>query len=163
MTMNHNMTPSSEIPRIETKEAAQALCKRILETTTELVGLLDRETTMLKKGKPGELESVHVRKAALNALITRDMSVFRRDAEFITMAAPQEINAIKEQHSQFQKSLSANQDALVAMKAVSESLLHTIAARAKAHTSGPEVYGQDADINVGPAAGRSAISVNTVL
>lgn len=163
MTLNQNTPPTPDIPRIETTEAAQALCKRILETTTDLIDLLDRETAMLKKGKPGELESVHVRKAALNALITRDMSVFRRDAEFITMAAPDEISAIKDQHAQFQKSLDANKDALVAMKAVSESLLHTIANRAKAKSAGPEVYGQDADVSVGDASGRSAISVNTVL
>ncbi|MEM8685652.1 MAG: hypothetical protein AAGF72_19735 [Pseudomonadota bacterium] len=163
MTLKQDTTPSPEIPRIETTEAAQALCRRLHETTTDLIDLLDRETAMLRKGKAGELESVHVRKAALNALITRDMSVFKRDAEFITMAAPHEINALKEQHAQFQKSLDANRDALVAMKAVSESLLHTIATRAKAQTSGPEVYGKDADVSVGNAAGRSAISVNSVL
>ncbi|MDA7948880.1 MAG: hypothetical protein MPJ78_15565 [Hyphomicrobiaceae bacterium] len=163
MTLKQDTNPSPELPRIETTQAAQALCKRIHETTTDLIDLLDRETAMLKKGKPGEIESVHVRKAALNALITRDMSVFRRDAEFIKMAAPGEINAIKEQHAQFKKSLDANHDALVAMKAVSESLLHTIATRAKTHTAGPETYGQDADVSVGDATGRSAISVNTVL
>ncbi len=163
MTLTQNTISSADIPRIETAEAAQMLCSRLLETTAELVGLLDKETAMLKQGKPREIGSLHVRKSALNAMLTRDMAVFRRDADFITMAAPEEINAIKEQHGQLQKSINANQDALVAMKAVSESLLHTIAAKASARTSGPETYGQNADVTNSPPARPSAISVNTVL
>ena len=163
MTLTQHTTPSADIPRIETPEAAQALCARLLETTAELVGLLDKETAMLKQGKPREIGSLYVRKSALNAMLTRDMSVFRNDADFITMAAPEEISAIKDQHTQLQESINANQDALVAMKAVSESLLHTIAAKASARTSGPETYGQDADVSTGTPARPAAISVNTVL
>jgi hypothetical protein len=96
MTLTHNTTPSSDIPRIETAEAAKALCARLLETTAELVGLLDKETAMLKKGKPREIGSLYVRKSALNAMLTIDMAVFRQDVDFITMAAPEEISAIKE-------------------------------------------------------------------
>lgn len=163
MTMTQNTTPSGDIPRIETAEAAEALCARLLETTAELVGLLDRETSMLKQGKPREIGSLYVRKSALNAMLTLDMAVFRRDAEFITMAAPEEINAIKDQHTLMQKSINANQDALVAMKAVSESLLHTIATKVSASTSGPETYGQNADVSTGAPARPAAISINTVL
>ncbi|GBE44682.1 hypothetical protein BMS3Bbin10_02785 [bacterium BMS3Bbin10] len=163
MTQTPNMIPSADIPRIETAEAAKSLCARLLGTTAELVGLLDRETALLKQGKPREINSLYMRKSALNAVLTRDMSVFRRDAAFIMMAAPEEINAIRDQHAQLKKSIDANQDALVAMKAVSESLLHTIAAKAGARTSGPEVYGQDADVSTGASARPAAISVNTVL
>ncbi|MHA1165735.1 MAG: hypothetical protein ACTSP0_09185 [Alphaproteobacteria bacterium] len=163
MTLKPDTTPSAEIPRIETEAAAKALCARLMETTADLVALLDRETAMLKQGKPGDIGALHVRKAALNALLTRDTAVFRRDASFITMAAPEEINAIKDQHGQLEKSLEANQDALVAMKAVSESLLHTIASKVNSRVSGPEVYGKDAGVSVGKPARPAAISVNTVL
>ncbi len=155
--------PCGDILRIETAQAAQALCAGLLETTAELVGLLDRETALLKQGKPRDIKSLYVRKSALNAMLTRDMTVFRRDVDFIMMAAPDEIAAIKDQHAQLQKSIDANQDALIAMKAVSESLLHTIAAKLSARTSGPEVYGHDADVSSASPARPAAISVNTVL
>ncbi len=163
MTLTQNTISSGDIPRIETAEAAKAMCARLLETTAELVGLLDKETAMLKQGKPREIGSLHVRKSALNAMLTRDMAVFRRDADFIIMAAPEEISAIKDQHNQLQKSINSNQDALVAMKAVSESLLHTIASKASARTSGPETYGQNADVSTSAPARPAAISVNTIL
>jgi hypothetical protein len=163
MTLTQNTITSANIPRIETAEAAQMLCERLLETTAELVGLLDKETAMLKQGKPRDIGTLHVRKSALNAMLTCDMAVFRRDAEFITMAAPEEISAIKDQHGQLQKSINANQDALVAMKAVSESLLHTIASKVSARSSGPETYGHNADVSTSAPARPAAISVNTVL
>lgn len=163
MTPTQTSESNTEIPRVETAEDAQTLCARLLETTAELVGLLDRETGHLKQGKPREIGSLQVRKAALNAMLTRDMTAFRRDADFITMAAPDEIGAIREQHAQMQKSIAANQDALTAMKAVSESLLHTIAAKAGARSSGPEVYGRDADVSTKAPSRPAPISVNTVL
>lgn len=163
MTLTQEPTKMEETPRIETAEAAQALCARLLETSAELVDLLDRETALLKQGKPSQISTVHVRKSALNALLTHDMMAFRRDVEFITMAAPEEIEALKARHGDLQKSINANQDALVAMKAVSESLLHTIAAKANSTVSGPETYGKGADISVGAPARPAAISVNTVL
>lgn len=163
MTQTPDMIPSADIPRTDTAEAAKSLCAHLLGTTAELVGLLDQETALLKQGKPREINSLYLRKSALNAVLTRDMSIFRRDAEFIMMAAPEEITAIRDQHAQLKKSIDANQDALVAMKAVSESLLHTIAAKAGERTSGPEVYGQDGDVSTGASARPAAISVNTVL
>lgn len=163
MTQTQDTPQTDDIPRIETTEAAQALCKRLLETSAELVDLLDRETALLKQGKPSQTDALYLRKSALNAILTRDMSAFRRDAEFITMAAPDEISTLKERHSQLQKSINANQDALVAMKAVSESLLHTIAAKASERVSGPEVYGKGADVSSAAPARPAAISINTVL
>lgn len=163
MTLNTETSNTADTPRISTPEAAQALCNRLLETSAELVDLLDRETAMLKQGKPSQISTVQVRKSALNALLTHDMMVFRRDAEFISMAAPDEIAAIKDRHGHLQKSINANQDALVAMKAVSESLLHTIASKASSTVSGPETYGKGASVSVGSPARPAAISVNTVL
>lgn len=163
MTLNIDTSEHEKSPRISTPEAAQALCSRLLETSAELVDLLDRETAMLKQGKPSEISTVQVRKSALNAMLIHDMMTFRRDAEYISMAAPDEIEAIKARHGHLQKSINANQDALIAMKAVSESLLHTIASKASTTVAGPETYGKGANVTVGAPARPAAISVNTVL
>jgi hypothetical protein len=163
MTMTKETPPCAGMPRVGTAESAKELCERLLGTSTELLDLLERETAMLKQGKQRDIGSLQVRKAALNATLTRDMAVFRRDTDFIAMAAPEEISALKAQHAQLQKSINSNQDALVAMKAVSESLLHTIASKANARVSGPETYGQDADVSAADPARPAAISVNTVL
>ena len=163
MTMQRDMANVQDVPSTGTAEAAAALCDRLMESTGDLVSLLERETGLLRRGKPHEITALQARKSALGALLTRDMALFRRDATFIRTAVPERLDAIKEQHLQLQNSLTANQDALSAMKAISESMLHTIAAKMDEGKSGPDIYGKDAGM-IGKAAGRSsAISFDETL
>lgn len=149
--------------RTHTPEAALDLCDRLMRHTGDLIALLDRETSLLQRGKPQEISALQARKAAVGTMLTRDMTAFRRDSEFIGGAVPDRIELLREQHVQLQRSLAANQNALAAMKAVSESLLHTIAARVGAQRSGPEVYGKDAGLTGAAPVGPAAISVDTTL
>lgn len=150
-------------PRIETPEAAEALCTRLVQTIADLVDVLDRETDLLKRNKTEAITAVHARKTALSAALMHDMEALKQDAAYIRMAVPGHVDAIEQQQQAFQRSLAANQDALAAMKAVSESLLRTVADRVGAKRAGPEVYRADAGL-AGTSPGRpSAISVDTTL
>ncbi|MGI9381596.1 MAG: hypothetical protein ACR2PO_00455 [Methyloligellaceae bacterium] len=155
--------PQDTPDRIETPEGAEALCARVLGTISDLVGVLDRETDLLRRNKPQEITALHVRKSALSTAMTHDMALLKRDADYIKMAAPDHIEAIKERQSLFQKSLAANYDALAAMRAVSESLLRTIADTVSARRSGPEVYGKGAEVSGMTPKRPAAISVDTTL
>jgi hypothetical protein len=160
-TMTQPATPSA--PRIDTPEAAERLCSRIAEAVSELVGLLDRETGLLRAGKPQDIVALHARKAALGNTLALDMDALRQDAEFVRMAVPGQIEALRAQQAAFERSLLANQEALAAMKAVSEALLRTIAGKAAERRAGPETYGKDAAIGVAPPLRPAAISVDRTL
>jgi len=163
MTMTPH-TPSEETrQRTQTPEEAQTLCDRLMEHTGDMVALLERETNMLRGGKPHEITALQARKTALSTALTRDMSTFRHDSEFIKRMVPDHIDAIKEQHVLLKKSLTVNQDALTAMKAVSESLLHTIAARLGENNTGPELYGKNAGMVGTTATAPTAISFDETL
>lgn len=163
MSMIQNSEARRPGPRTETAEAAQSLCDRLMEHTGDLVALLDRETALLQRGKPHEIAALQARKSALNTALTQDLTAFRQDSAFIKMAVPDRIDTIREQHLQLQKSLNTNQDALAAMKAVSESLLHTIAAKVGERRAGPEVYGKNAGLISKPAGRPTAISFDESL
>ncbi len=163
MSTTHHADAAHDQPVTDTAEAAEALCDRLMDHTADLLSVLERETGLLQHGKAYEITALQARKTALSAALMRDMGVFRRDAEFIHAAAPTRIDAIRDQHAHLQKSLRANQDALAAMKAVTESLLHTIAAKAGEQRTGPEVYGKDAGLSGADPVGAAAISVDTKL
>lgn len=163
MNMHRDLANVQDVPQTGTAEAATALCDRLMQSTGDLVTLLERETGLLRRGKPHEITALQARKSALGALLTRDMALFRRDAAFIRTAVPERLHAIKEQHLQLQNSLTANQDALSAMKAISESMLHTIAAKLDESISGPEIYGKNAGMIGKPAGRTSAISFDETL
>ena len=163
MSTTHHVDGGQDQPPTVSAEAAEALCDRLMNQTGDLLSLLDRETSYLQRGKAHEITALQARKTALSSALMRDMAIFRRDAALVRAAAPGRVDAIRDQHQQLQKSLQANQDALAAMKAVTESLLHTIAATAGERRNGPEIYGKDAGFSPATPVGGSAISVDTTL
>ncbi len=164
MTLQAQLAAQEQaVPRVETAEAADALCVRLSETMTELIDVLVRETDLLKRGRPQDIAALHARKTALSAVMTSDMQLLARNTEFVKKAVPRRIAEIQDQHGNLQLSLSANQDALHAMKAVSEQILHTIAEKAGAKRSGPEVYGNNAGLAAPTPVRPAAISVDRSL
>lgn len=164
MSMPDHMPHQDASPGMESAAEAAALCDRLMEYTGEMIAVLERETTLLRAGKLNDIAAIGARKAALGATLTRDMSVFRREAEFIRSALPERIEALREQHLALQKSLTSNSDALAAMKAVSESMLQNVAARFGEQTAGPSVYGKDASMSDGrPRPGGNSISFDRSL
>ncbi|RMF05550.1 MAG: hypothetical protein D6773_05115, partial [Alphaproteobacteria bacterium] len=66
-----------------TPEQAEQLCARLMENTGEMVALLDRETALLRNGKPHEITALQARKTALSTALTRDMNTFRQNSGYI--------------------------------------------------------------------------------
>lgn len=149
--------------RVDTTVAADTLCAALMQTTTDLMALLDRETQVLHSGKMDQLSSLQLRKAALNAMLMRDIAQFRGNVVFMREAVPVRLAALKEHFQLFQRTLDTNQAILSAMRAVSDALLKAIASRASAADAGPETYGKNASA-LNPQPRRpSAISVNRSL
>ena len=161
MTRQHSERPAPQ--RIETAEEALSLCDRLLEVTADLVSVLERETGLLRKAKVQDLSALHVRKQSLSVALHRDIGLLRDNSEFIKMAANEKIQDLKAQQVHFHKSLAANQNALTAVKALSEQLLQTIASKVHKPRRGPEVYGRDAGVSTGSKRDLAAISVDTSL
>lgn len=156
-------TQQSTLPRIETAEDALSLCDRLMETTADLISVLERETGLLRKAKVQDLTALHVRKQSLSTALHRDLSLLRENSEFVKMAANDKIQDLKAQQIHFHKSLATNQNALTAVQAVSEHLLQTIATKVHKPRSGPEVYGRDAGVTTGDNRRSTAIAVDTTL
>lgn len=160
MSMPDHMPHEDVAPSMQDAGEAAALCDRLMEYTGEMIAVLERETALLRSGKVSDIAAIGARKAALSMTLTQDMAVFRREAAFIRAALPDRIEAIRQQHLALQKSLTANHDALAAMKAVSESMLQSVAARVGEQSAGPSVYGKDASMQAQRGSGGSAISVD---
>lgn len=160
MTLAPQTNPASLPGRIETADAAEALCTALMASVAGLIATLDKETELLRTGNPHEIVALQARKAALSAELSCGMGALRQDAMFVKMAVPQRLEALRGQQEAFEKSLAANQAALSAMASVSEALLRTIAAKAGERGLGPETYGEDASLGTAQLAKPAAISVD---
>ena len=154
---------STAIPMVETADAARALCGRLLETTAELIGVLDRETALLRKAKPQEIVPLQARKTALGNALSRDLAAFKTNVEFIRTAASDEVNTLKEQNEAFRKSLQINEETLRAITNISEQLIRTISHKVAEKRGGPSVYGANAAMSSKTASTNPAISVDRSL
>ncbi|MCF6199949.1 MAG: hypothetical protein L3J67_11260 [Hyphomicrobiaceae bacterium] len=148
---------------LEHPQQAEDLCNRVLQTSAELIGVLERETEHLRKGDTQSINSLIARKTSLSTTMMKDMTTVNANASYISEVVPQQIELLKDQHAQFQRSLRVNQDALGAVKAISENLLRTISNAAGSTRSGPETYGRSAAMATNAAARPTAVSVNRTL
>ncbi len=148
---------------LEHPQQAEDLCTRVLQTSAELIGVLERETDLLRKGETQEINSLIARKTSLSTTMMRDMTVLNANASYISEVVPGQIELLKDQHTQFQRSLRINQDALGAVKAISENLLRTISDAAGRPQKGPETYGQMGAMSSRTPSRPAAVSVNRSL
>lgn len=148
---------------LEHPQQAEDLCTRVLQTSAELIGVLERETDLLRKGDTQEINSLIARKTSLSTTMMRDMTTLNANASYISEVVPEQIAVLKDQHTQFQRSLRINQDALGAVKAISENLLRTISNAAGATRQGPDTYGRTAAMATATPVRPTAVSVNRSL
>ena len=148
---------------LEHPQQAEDLCTRVLQTTAELISVLERETELLRIGETTEFNSIIARKTSLSTTMMRDMTTLNSNASYISQVVPEQIDILKDQHAMFQRSLRINQDALGAVKAISENLLRTISQAAGSTRQGPETYGRSASMASASTARPTAVSVNRSL
>ena len=159
-----NQTQMSDAPiNLEHPQQAEDLCNRVLQTSAELMGVLERETELLRNGDSQSINALIARKTALSNQMMKDMAAVNANASYISTVVPEQIELLKDQHAQFQRSLRINQDALGAVKAISENLLRTISQAAGSTRTGPETYGRSASLSTSSAARPTAVSVNRSL
>ncbi len=159
-----NQTQMTQAPvRLEHPQQAEDLCSRVLQTSAELIGVLERETELLRKGDTQEINGLIARKTSLSTAMMRDMTTLNANASYISKVVPGQIDTLKDQHAQFQRSLRINQDALGAVKAISENLLRTISNAAGSLKKGPDTYGQMGAMTTASGSRPAAVSVNRSL
>lgn len=146
-----------------TREEAQNLCLQLFNTTQELITLLDQETNLLRKAKTEQITPFHVRKDALTATLSHHMTKFKSNADLMRQLAPDELQSLQLQKSDFQKSLESNHAALSAMQAVSERILQTVATKLSKKQGGPEVYNAGGHVGNAGVTRRAAINIDTAL
>lgn len=149
--------------QFEHPQQAEDLCTRVLQTTAELISVLERETELLRKGDTQEFNSIIARKTSLSTNMMKDMTQLNANASYISRVVPEQIVVLKDQHAQFKRSLRINHEALGAVKAISENLLRTISNAAGSTKKGPETYGQSASMMNVTSARPTALSVNRSL
>ena len=152
-----------DVKKISTPDEAAGLCAELIETTADLISVLEQETQLVRKPASDDFAALTARKHALSITLMRNMELLKHNAEYIKTVASDQLQVLKEQQTQFTRSLEVNHSAISAMKAVSEGLLQTIADKAAKKKSGPEVYTREAGLTNSLEKKSGPISIDTTL
>ncbi len=144
-------------------ERADVVCRRLMEVTAELIAVLDRETSLLRRAKYAEIGPLTARKSALSAQLLHHMTAFRAHAAQIREHHPETVKELEAQNRLFRRSLEVNHETLNAMKSVTEGLIRTLAAKVAEQGGGPETYGADAALHAPKPKRPRPLSVNRQL
>ena len=158
-----NTPPPDPTGPVTDKAQAVALCASLSATAQALMEVIDRETDILKGGRPREIEALQSDKIELSALYLAEMTRLKRHASTVAALAQDEIQALKPELLELAARLVENQDALAAILTVSERLIRTAAMNAVATTAAPSTYGNSARITPPPDGKATKFAVNRSL
>jgi hypothetical protein len=132
---------------------AEALMGRLLEAMDSLVAIIQQETALVRQGRLREAVLVQRSKEDFARSYVTDMARLSGSTSALAEAAPDQVEAFRRRHAEFQGLLRANMTVLATAHAVSEDLIRGVSGEL-ARKAAPQTYG---------ASGRpSAPSASTI-
>lgn len=141
--------------------AAEATCRRLEDSMSALLTIIEQETELVRMGKLDEAGALQPEKAKLVSIYMRGMSHVRDQTIPLGNFAPSAVERLKRRHEEFQPVLRINLAVLATAREVADQLLRKVAESAGA-TRAPRTYGPAGQ---GPHAPQPAdgIAVNRAL
>lgn len=129
----------ASVVRITNRSEAESFVAKVLDGLAALVSVLEHETGHVRQGRIREGLSEETRKAELTASYLRALEAVKANAIALARFAPDALERLKAAHASFGRVVEENQIVLATARAVSESLVKTIAEELNRSTR-PQVY-----------------------
>jgi lactam utilization protein B len=113
--------------RVLAQADAEELVASVLLTLGELEAVLESETGHLRAGRLHEGLSAEARKTELTSAYLRALEQVKANAIALARFAPEAIERLKRAHERFGRVVAVNQTVLATARAVSESLIKSVA------------------------------------
>jgi hypothetical protein len=120
-------TPARPTLRIASKAEAEALTADVLKTMQELETVLEAETAQVRIGHIREGLANEARKSELTGRYLQGLEALKANAIALARFVPDRLETLKAAHARFGRAVQANQVVLATARAVSETLIKSIA------------------------------------
>ena len=120
--------------------AAEAVCGRLSTTMSDLLGIIEQETDLVRAGKLEEAGALQPEKANLVSVYMRGMTYVKDQTGTLAALAPDSVEDLKRRHAEFQPVLRINLAVLATAREVADSLMKRVARDAGAARA-PSTYG----------------------
>jgi hypothetical protein len=118
-------TPSP-YPAATTAAEARALADTLMEVMSALLGLIERETELVRAGKLREAMAFEPEKTALSRRYVSAVGHLKASQKFLAQSAPELLATLHRHHDTFRAMLQVNLTVLATAHAVSEGIVRGV-------------------------------------
>jgi len=118
--------PQSPYPAAGNAAEARKLAQDLLEVMSALLGVIERETELVRAGKLREAMASEPEKSALSRRYVSAVGHLKASQKFLTQSAPELLTTLHRYHDTFRAMLQVNLTVLATAHAVSEGIVRGV-------------------------------------
>ena len=127
MNQRPQATPAAApAPAISTPAEARKLAEELMDVMSALLGVIERETELVRAGKLREAMALEQQKTGLTRRYVSAIETLRVAQEHLAQVAPDLLASLKRHHETFRAMLQINLTVLATAHAVSEGILRGV-------------------------------------
>ena len=114
------------IPTAPTATDARKLAENLMDVMSTLLGVIERETELVRAGKLSEAMAFEPQKTELSRRYVNAVAQLKASQEYLSQTAPELLNTLHRHHDVFRAMLQINLTVLATAHAVSESIVRGV-------------------------------------
>ena len=114
------------IPVASTPAAARKLTENLMEVMSALLGVIDRETELVRAGKDREAMMLELQKTELSRRYVGAVAQLKASQKYLAQSAPELLTTLHRHHDTFRAMLQINLTVLATAHAVSEGIVRGV-------------------------------------
>src|SRR5882724_13468721 len=118
--------PQSPHPTTTTAAEARALAETLIDVMSALLGVIERETELVRAGKLREAMALEPEKTALSRRYVGAIGHLKASQKFLAQSAPELLATLHRHHDTFRAMLQVNLTVLATAHAVSEGIVRGV-------------------------------------
>jgi hypothetical protein len=140
MTQPPSRRPAPPIPMISTPAEARKLTEELMDAMSALLGIIERETELVRAGKIHEAMTFEPKKAECSRHYVGAATRLNASHQYLAKTSPDLLATLRRHHDTFRAMLQVNLTVLATAHAVSESIVRGVNAEIQRRNI-PTTYG----------------------
>jgi hypothetical protein len=117
---------SAPVPKASTASDARKLAENLMDVMSALLGVIERETELVRAGKLRDAMALEPNKADLSRRYVSAVAHLKASQQYLSQTAPELLTTLHRHHDVFRAMLQINLTVLATAHAVSESIVRGV-------------------------------------
>jgi hypothetical protein len=118
--------PAAPVPTVSTPAEARKLAENLIDVMSTLLGVIERETELVRAGKLREAMAFEPQKTELSRRYVGVVGHLNSSQKYLAQATPELLTSLHRHHDTFRAMLQVNLTVLATAHAVSESIVRGV-------------------------------------